>query len=159
MAVDLGAAMNEGDPSTVTPELKGGDGRRILGTNHDDVLAKEGVRLVVVVGHLGQVLARDAEMVGQVVVAGGHDELAGAERVGPVKAVHGVHAEVSVRSRNRSNAFILAHVQAIVLRHLAVVLERLATGGLLIGRGKGHIPDLEQLRRGEKGHVGRVVEE
>jgi len=42
---------------------------------------------------------------------------------------------------------------------LAVVLESFGTGGLLVGRGEGHVADFEQLRRGEKGHVRGVVEE
>ena len=46
-----------------------------------------------------------------------------------------------------------------MLGDLAVVLQRLVAGGLLVGAGEGHVADLEQLRRGEEGHVRGIVEE
>src|ERR1700689_1072580 len=46
-----------------------------------------------------------------------------------------------------------------MLRDLAVVLQRLIPVGFLIGAGKGHIPNLQQLGRGEKRHVRGVVKE
>ena len=44
-------------------------------------------------------------------------------------------------------------------RHQAVILQRLIAGGLGVGAGKRNVADLKQFRRGEKGHVRRVVEE
>ena len=57
------------------------------------------------------------------------------------------------------DGLVLADVELVVLGDLAVVLEGLVAVGLLVGAGEGHVADLEQLRRGEEGHVRRVVEE
>ena len=54
---------------------------------------------------------------------------------------------------------VLAHIQAIELRHFAVILQRLLPGGFLLRADKGNVADLQQLRRGEEGHVGGVVVE
>jgi len=77
--VHLGAAVDEGDLGSVTPEVERGDGRGVLAADDEDVEAEEGMGLVVVVADLGELFAVDAEVVGQVVVAGGDDELAGAQ--------------------------------------------------------------------------------
>ncbi len=70
--------MDEGDARAVTPEVERGDGGGVLAADDEDVEAEVRMRLVVVVLDLGQVFAGDAEIVGQIVVAGGDDELAGA---------------------------------------------------------------------------------
>src|ERR1700733_13719988 len=46
-----------------------------------------------------------------------------------------------------------------MLRDLAVILQRLIAAGFLVGAGKGHIPNLQQLGRGEKRHVRGIVKE
>ncbi len=75
------------------------------------------------------------------------------------EAVGGVDGEVAVGAVDAFDGLILADVELVVLGDLAVVLEGLVAVGLLVGAGEGHVADLEQLRRGEEGHVGRVVEE
>ena len=54
------------------------------------------MRLVVIVVDFREVFAGDAEVVGEVVVAGGDDELAGAEGLGAGETVFGVDGEVAV---------------------------------------------------------------
>src|ERR1700683_2000140 len=46
-----------------------------------------------------------------------------------------------------------------MLRDLAVVLQRLVAAGFLVGAGKWHIPNLQQLGGGKKRHVRGVVKE
>jgi hypothetical protein len=99
------------------------------------------------------------EVVGQVVVAGGDDELAGAVGDGAVEAVGCMDGKGAVRTRHALDGLVLADVEGVVLGDLAVVFEGLAAGGLLVGAGEGHVADLEQLGGGEEGHVRGVVEE
>ena len=53
---------------------------------------------------------------------------------------------------------ILPDVEIKVFSDFAVILQRLAAGRFLIWAAKGHFADLQQLRRGEKRHVGGIVE-
>ena len=78
VAMHLRAAVDEGDTGPVAPEVEGGDGSGVLAADDDNFEAEVGVGLVVVVADLAEVFAGDAEVVGQVVVAGGDDEFAGA---------------------------------------------------------------------------------
>ena len=76
-----------------------------------------------------------------------------------VEAVDGVDREVLIAARDLGDALVLANVELIMLGDFAVVLEGLGAGGFLVRGGERQIADFEQLRRGEEGHVGRVVEE
>ena len=78
VAMHLGAAMHEGDACAVAPEIERGDGGGVLAADDQDVETVVGVRLVVVVLDLVEIFAGDSEVVGQIVVAGGDDELASA---------------------------------------------------------------------------------
>ena len=49
------------------------------------------------------------------------------------------------------------NIQLEVVRHAAIVLQRLMPVGLLVEAGHGDVADFEQLRRGEEHHVGGVV--
>ncbi len=159
VAVHLRAAMDEGDARAVAPEVERRDGCGVLAADDQDIEAEVGVRIVVVVEDLAEVFAGDVEVVRQVVVAGGDDELAGAMRERAAEAVGGVDGEVAVGAGDAFDGLVLAYVEVVVLGDFAVVLERFVAAGLLVGAGEGHVADLEQLRRGEEGHVGRVVEE
>src|SRR6478672_484193 len=46
-----------------------------------------------------------------------------------------------------------------MLRHVAVVLQRLGAVGLLVGCGKRNVANLQQLRRGKENHVRRIVKQ
>jgi len=70
-----------------------------------------------------------------------------------------VDDEVAIGSFDTLDIFILADVETVVLRYFAIVFEGLVAVGFLIWAGEGHVADLEQLRRGEERHVGRIVEE
>lgn len=114
---------------------------------------------MIIVLDLGEIFAGNAEVVGKVIVAGGDDELACAMDEFAAELVGGVDGEVTIGAGYLVDVFVLADVEPVVLGYLAVVLEGLGTGGLLVGRGEGHVADLEQLGRGEEGHVGGVIEE
>lgn len=157
--VHLRAAMDEGDARAVAPEVERSDGGGVFAADDEHVQAVEGMRLVVVVADLVEVFAGDAEVVGQIVVAGCHDEPAGAVLEFAAETVGGVDGEVAFAAGDSIDVFVLTHVEAVVIGDLAVVLEGFAAVGLLIGAGEGHVADLEQLRCGEEDHVCRVVEE
>ena len=74
----LRAAMHQGHARPVPPQIQGGDGRRILAANHHHIHVEIGMRLAVVVENFGKIFAGNIQLVGQIVVAGGNDQLAGA---------------------------------------------------------------------------------
>ena len=73
--------------------------------------------------------------------------------------VGGVHDEVVVAAFDLQHRLVLAHVELVVLGDLAVILQRFLAGGLLVGAGEGNVADLQQLGRGEEGHVAGIVEQ
>src|ERR1700760_72052 len=117
------------------------------------------MRLMIVVLNLVEALAGNSKIVRQIVVAGGDDKLACAKLQHSAKAIHGVNDEVAIAAVDALDVFILANVQAVVLRNFAVVLQGFIPIGFLIWTGEGHVADLKQFRRCEKRHVGRVVKE
>jgi hypothetical protein len=151
--------MDQSDARAVTPEVERGDGGGVLAADDDDIEAEEGVRIVVVMLHLAELFAGDVEFVGQVVVSGGEDELARAVSEWASEAVGGVDGELVVVAGDALDRLVGAQVERVVLGDLAVVFERLRAAGLLVGGGEGDVADLQQLRRGEEGHVRGVVEE
>ena len=144
-------------------ELEGGDGGGVLSSHHDHRLAVVPVRLRVVVGDVRPLLAGNAEEVGMVVVAGGEGHVAGATRGHALRAArlhheaHGVGRHL--RAPQAHDLLPERHVQAVGVGDLAVVLEALDLGGLLVRRDEGQAPDLEQVRGGEERHVAREVED
>lgn len=159
VGMECGTAVDEGDARAVTPEIKSCDCGGILAADDEDVLVEVGMRFVIVMLDLGKIFAGNAEVVWQVIVAGGDDELAGAMDEFASELVGGLNGEVAIGTGYVVDVFVLADVEAVVLGDLAVVLEGLGAGRLLVGRGEGHVADLEQLGRGEEGHVSGVIEE
>src|ERR1039457_4765744 len=155
----LRPAVDEGDAGAMTPEVERGDGGGVLAADDEDVEAEVRMRLVVIVLHLGEVLAGNVEVVGQVVIARRDHQLARAELEAAVETVDDVDCEVAIGAGDALDRFVLTDVEGVVLGDFAVVFEGFAAGGLLVGAGEGHVADLEQFRRGEKGHVRGVVEE
>ena len=54
---------------------------------------------------------------------------------------------------------ILVQFQPKMLRHLAVIFQRLLPIRLLVGTAERDVADLQQLRRGKEGHVRRVMKQ
>lgn len=70
-----------------------------------------------------------------------------------------MHGKVAAVAGDALHPLILADVQAVVLGDLAIVFERFLAIRLLIGAAEGDVADFQQLRRGEEGHVGGIVEQ
>src|SRR5208283_1910138 len=151
--------MHHGDQRPVTPQLQRRDGGRVLPADDEHVQAEEGMRLTVVVHDLGQFFAGNVEVVGAIVVSGSDDEFAGAIFTVMAVKIGGVHDKLIVAAFDFVHGLVLAHVELVVLGALAVVLQRFLARGLLVWAGKGNVADLQQLRRGEEGHVAGIVEE
>ena len=56
------------------------------------------------------------------------------------ETVGGVHGEGAIGPRHALHAVVLAHVEPVIGRHLAVVFQRLAARGLGIGTGERNSP-------------------
>ncbi len=151
--------MHQCHTRAVPPEIQCRNSSRVLSADDDYVQRLKRVRLIVVVTDLVEVFAWNPEVVRQIVVSGGNHELAGAMLQGPAKPVCRMNGKVSVAASDALDRFVLPHVQLVVLGDLAVVLQRLVPVGLLVRAGEGNAADLQQLRRGEEGHVRGIVEQ
>src|SRR5438067_2642841 len=117
------------------------------------------MRLAIIMMNFRQILTGNMQMVGQIVISGGHDYLAGAVIVDAAITISGGDAEVVVLASNRLHPLVLAYVQAMMLGNLAVVLQGFLTRRLLMGSAERHVAYLKQFRRSEEGHVRGIVEE
>ena len=149
---DFGAAHDERDVSPGAGHLQGGFGRGVFGPDDDDVLQHVLVGLLVVVADVGQVLAGHAERVGQVVEAGGHDDVAGRDF-----AFVGGDGEIALLTGQLQHRFVQADVELFGAGHALVIVQRVFAQGLVVGGGKGVTADFEQIGGGEKLHVGGVA--
>src|SRR5208283_6109881 len=113
--------------------------------------------VAVVVRDLRQIFARNAKLVGKIVVAGRDNHFAGSIVVRPASAVGGRDAEVSIFPHDRLYPFVLANIEMVMLRNFAVVLQSLFASGLLPRGGERNIADFEQLGGSEKQNAGRIV--
>ncbi len=151
--------MDERYTRSVPPEFERRDGRRVPAADDNHIEVIERVGLVVVVFHLGEVFTGYAKVVGQIVVAGGDGEFTRPMLQGATEAVGGMDGEVAVTAADGIYGFVLTNLELIMLGYLSIVFEGFDAAGLLVGTGERDIADLKQLRRGEEGHVGRIVEE
>ena len=133
VAMQLRAAMDERDARSVTLEIQRRNRRGVLAADNDDIAVEVRMRLVVVVRDLRQVLAGNVEVIRQIVVAGGDDQLARA-----MLAAAGRSGLRCARVKSPSAPVTLVTSSygrtssSIVRRDLAVVLERFAAAGLLV---------------------------
>src|SRR5215831_6685036 len=156
---DFSASMDQGDSGAGPVEFQGGNGGGVLRTDHGNVLVIIRMRFFVVVDHLREVFSRDVQQVGDIVIPGGEDDLA--RHVGAMAAVTvgAVHAECPIVARHVIYFLVLVDIQLVVIRHAAVVLERLSAVGLLVQAGHRDVADFKQLRSREERHVGGVIVE
>ena len=155
--VDGGATVNHGDAGTGPEEFEGCDGGGIFGTDDEDVVVIEGVGFAVVMLDFGEVFTGDAEHVGNIVIAGGEDDFAGAIALVASEPVCGGDGELAVGAVDGLDAFVLMDVEFIVIGDATVVLQGFGAGGFFGEAGHGDVTDLEEFGSGEKRHVGGVI--
>jgi hypothetical protein len=71
---------------------------------------------------LGQIFPGDAELIGQIVVAGRDDHFSRAVIVRTAGTVGGCDAEVSVFAIDCLDPFVLVNIEIVMLRYFAVIL-------------------------------------
>src|SRR6267143_6659313 len=101
VAVNLRSAMDERDASAVPPQIQSHFGRGILAANHNDVTIKIRMWFPIIMEDLLQVLARDIELVGEIVVAGGEHDLARTIIMDGIVTVGCRDTKIAVFTRNR----------------------------------------------------------
>jgi len=157
--VQLGPAVHQSHAGSVPPKIERRDCRGILAPDNENVVIKVRMRLTVVVKHLRQIFTGNIEEVRQVVVSGRDDQFAGVVIVDSSQPIGGSDLEIAVPPIHRLHPLVLCDRQTIVLRNLAVILERFLTCGFLIGSAERDVANLEQLWRSKKSHVGGIVED
>ena len=178
----LRAAMHQGDAGAGAEEIERGLGGGVFRADDDDLLIPVGMRVGEVVRDVRQIFAGNAQAVGQVVVAGGDDDLASAifashtltrflpgsqalprAKFGSCLAggqlIRGVDDESAVAAVDAAHALVEARFDAVVLDGAAIVFQGLGAGGLASRGGHGEVANLHALGRGEEEHVGRIVVE
>ena len=106
----------------------------------------------IVMDHFFQVFAGNVELIGDIVIATGEDDFAGA-----VTSFFGADNEITVRAVEIENALILVDVELVVVGDAAIVFERFGAARLFIKRGHGNVADFEKLGRGEENQIDGVM--
>jgi len=111
------------------------------------------VRLRVIVAHVGQIFARHADEVGVIVVADGHQHVAGVPA--PPDGARGsrLDREPIVLARDGQHGFVERNLQVVLVDHLAVVLQRLGACRFIVRRNERQTADFEQLGCREEHHL------
>ena len=85
---------------------------------------------------------------------------AGADlKVRPDIPALGRHDKYVMLALDLDNLFVKRDLESISIDHAAVVPQRFKTRWLVVGRHERQTANLQQLRRGEKHHVGREIED
>ena len=127
---------------------------RVARADDRDLLADIAIRLAVIVRHLGEIRAGDAEQVGLIEEADRHDHM-----TRPVLAAIRGQGEAVERTGDAEDALIEPDVQLFLRRHAAVLLDRIFARGLVALYGKGIAADLDQLGRREELHPRRIADQ
>ena len=77
----------------------------------------------------------------------------------PSQPVSRSNSKIVVVASHRLYPVVLKQLQLVVLRNLAVILQRLLPSRLHIGRCERYVTNLEEFRRGEENHVRRIVKQ
>src|SRR5581483_7412065 len=153
----LRAAVNERNAGAAAVEFQGRHDGRIPSANDGYIRVVIGMRFGVVVRDFGQILARYAHHVREVVIASGYDQLLRAIAAGAPFLPFRQHFKVAVRPRHLGDFLILVNIQAEVLCDHAVVLERLQPARLLPQADHWYVANLQQFRSGKEDHVYRIM--
>src|SRR5579872_3201467 len=101
------------------------------------------MRLAIVMKNFRQVLARNSQLVGKIVITRRYYQLARAVIVDSAEIIHRRDLKLSVGAGDRLHSLILGDSQMIVFGHLPVVFERFLTRRLLMRGAEGNIADLQ----------------
>src|SRR5262249_51400286 len=115
----------------------------------------EGMRLVVVVEDVRQILAWNPEPVRVVVVAGSEDDRGGA----PLAPVREPEHEPAVRAFDPAHLLPEGDPEPVGVGRAAVVAQRLPLRRLFVRRDEGQAADLQQVGGREERHVAREMED
>ena len=116
------------------------------------------MRLAIVVEDFGQIFAGHADCIWEIVIAGRDNNLSGAAVMDVSLAIGGGNVKTSVFAIDGLHPVVLVDLQIVVLCGSAVVLKSFLAGGLDERTREGDVANLQEFRRCEEGHVGRIVE-
>ncbi len=127
--------MHQRDAGTAAIEVKSRFGGRIFAADDDDVLTPVWMRLGVVVRDVRQILAGHAEPIGQVVIAGGDNQLARSVVVQrAVRRRACVRGNLRPSRRLASRSFSQAQLEFIVFDTFPIIFQGFRASGLLAWR-------------------------
>ncbi len=166
--------MDERNVRSTAAQLERRLGRRVLAANHHDTLPVIRVAVVVVVVHVRQLFPRNVDHVRQVVVAGRqHNRPRVANtpclRANPVWSPAGFRGRMRCPGRDGEDIIPVTldgkhllmrrDLKAVDVDDPAIVAERFQTRRFVVRRDERQAAHFEQLRRGEKHHMDRKVED
>src|SRR4030088_1221847 len=143
--MQLRLTVNQRDTGAVAPQVERCDRGGVLATDDQHLAVVVRVRFAVIVRDPGEILARNAKLIGKLVVSGGDDDLARAIVVWRAGAIRGGDAEAAVLPHDGLDPLILADVELIMLGDFAVVLKSFFAGGFLMGSRERNLADFEQF--------------
>src|SRR5581483_2094927 len=115
------------------------------------------MRLAIVMKNLRQVFARHVQQVCPVVITSSNNHFLACVVVDTAEAIAGSDVEGIVRSGDSFDALVLANIKFVMLGNLSVILKSFEAIWFRVCRTERNVADLEQLRRGEKNHICRIM--
>ena len=110
------------------------------------------MRVLIIVYYLGKIFSRNIQQDGQVIEAGGEDDVGGG--VGPAGACD---LEFRIERADGQYLFLEMDIQLVGYGHPAIIFQGFGADGLYIIAYERNTTDLDTLRGREEGHIGRVV--
>ena len=152
--------MDQGHDRPVSIKVECRKCRRIGTANDYDLLLIQGVAIPEVVGYFRQILSRDSGQIRQIIVAHGNYHLP-ASVLATLSAGNPLcqNGKVAIRPTQAHHSLVLPDLQFITLGDAPIVFECLDPVRLLPLAHEWQLANLEQLRRGEEGHLRRVIVE
>lgn len=158
IAGDLCAAIDDGYLGAYPLAFERGIDGRIAAADDDDLHAGVRMCLLEIMGDMRKILARDAQEVRIIEIAGRNDNMPAAvsERFSAAGLRMQLEGAVLILG-DILDLFIGADAEPILLRHSAVIDERFVTVRLLIRGRERDAADFQQFRGAEELEMGRIT--
>src|SRR5882757_4633720 len=157
--MNLGAAVDHCHASSMPPEIKRGLSCGIFAADDDHIVIEIRMRLAIVMKNFGKILAGNAHLIGQIVIARRDNDFPGTVIMNVSLPIGGNHMKIAVLTVDGLHPLVLANLQVVVLCSAPVIFERFQTSRFHESASEWDVANLKQLGRSKKGHVSRIVED
>src|SRR5580692_7927512 len=151
--------MDDGDVRAGAEKIERGFSCGIPASDDYDFLIPVRVRLGEIVRDVREVFAGNPKVIRMIVKSRGYYDFSCAVLLRLPKAIGGVHSEGVVAACDAVHFFVLMNFDFEMFDGAPVIFQSFGASGLEVGDGHRQVADFHAFGRGEKSHVGRIVEQ